>query len=38
MTAFLTKLSEFVGLEVEIFIEVWFWLYGATLMANGNLL
>ena len=38
ITAFLTKLSEFRGLEVEIFVEVWFWLYGATLMANDNLL
>ena len=38
ITAFFTKLSEFGGREVEIFIEVWFWLYGATLMANGNLL
>ena len=38
ITAFLTKISECGGLEVEIFIEVWFWLYGATLMANGNLL
>ena len=33
-TAFLTKLSEFEGRKVEIFVEVWFWLYGATLMAN----
>ena len=38
ITAFFTKLSEFRGREVEIFIDVWFWLYGATLMANGNLL
>ena len=38
ITAFLTKISECGGLEVEIFIEAWFWLYGATLMANGNLL
>ena len=38
LNGFLTKLSEFGGLEIGIFIEVWFWLYGATLMANGNLL
>ena len=38
ITAFFTKLSEFGGHEVEIFIEVWFCLYGATLMAKGNLL
>ena len=38
ITAFFTKLSEFGGFEVEIFIEVWFWLYGATLMVNGNFL
>ena len=38
ISAFLTKLSEFGRLEVEIVIEVWFWLYDATLMANGNLL
>ena len=36
ITALLAKLSEFGGLEVEIFIEVWFWLYGATFMANGT--
>ena len=33
-TPFLTKLSEFENCEVEIFVEVWFWLYGARLMAN----
>ena len=38
ITAFLTKLSEFWRLEVEIFIDVWFSLYGTALMANGNLL
>ena len=38
MTAFLTKLFAFGRLEFEIFIEVWFWLYGVTLMANDNLL
>ena len=38
IAAFLTKLSEFRGFEFEIFIEVWFWLYGATLIASGNLL
>ena len=37
-TAFLTKLSQFRELEAEIFAEVWFWLYGTTLIANGNLL
>ena len=37
-TAFFTKLSEFGWREVEIFIDVWFWLYCGTLMANGNLL
>ena len=36
--AFFTKLSEFGGLEFEILIEAWFWLYGATLMVDGNLL
>ena len=38
IAAFLTKLSEFGGLEFELSIEVWFWLHGTTLMANGNLL
>ena len=38
ITAFLTKHFEFGRLDVEIFIEVWFWLYRATLMATGNLL
>ena len=38
VAAFLTKLSEFARLEFEVLIEIWFWLYGATLMANGNLL
>ena len=33
-TPFLTKLSEFENCEVEIFVEVWFWLYGARLMVN----
>ena len=36
--AFLTKNPEFGRLEVEIFIEIWFWLNSATLTANGNLL
>ena len=35
---FITRLSEFGRLEFEDFIEVWFWLYGATLKANGNIL
>ena len=32
MAAFLTKLFEFGRLEFEIFIEVWFWLYGVALI------
>ena len=31
MAAFLTKRFEFGRLEFEIFIEVWFWLYGVHL-------
>ena len=37
IAAFLTKLSEFGRLELKVFIEVWFWLYGATFITNGNL-
>ena len=36
MAAFLTKLFEFGRLEFEIFIEVWFWLYGVALMGNST--
>ena len=35
---FITKLSEFGRLKFEIFIEIWFWLYDATLMSNDTLL
>lgn len=35
---FLTKASEFGRLEFKAFIEVWFWKYGTTFLANGNLL
>ena len=38
ITAFLTKHFEFGRLYVKIFIEVWFWLYRATLMATSSLL
>ena len=36
--SFSHKNSDFEQLEFEVFIEVWFWLYDATLTANGNLL
>ena len=38
IAGFYTKLFEFGRFELEIFIKVWFRLYGATLMVNGNLL
>ena len=38
VTAFLIELSKFIGLDVETFIEVWIFLYGATITANVNLL
>ena len=35
---FITKLFEFGRFEFEIFIDIWFWLYDATLMSNDTLL
>ena len=37
IAVYLTKLSEYGGLEGETFVELWFWLYGATLMGKDNL-